>query len=203
MEEQGDLELLSEPRHGRCRRRTVPHAGTRAGGRGIRSRERPRARLTLMRHAALRPRGRRVVSAQHRGHEGLKLEQEGKNSRDVHGWTVVSRRKESKLDQLLCRVHLNRLPPQQLGVRRHDYGAERYETQGVQMTSQMRAHMELYGANAAPAGATSPGMMSQILDQMGADMRGMSMPSTPEWSAVTDSVTGPRGTAEPERASAH
>jgi hypothetical protein len=31
-------------------------------------------------------------------------------------------------------------------------------------------------------------MMSQMMDQMGSEMRGMTMSETPEWSALTDSV---------------
>jgi hypothetical protein len=31
-------------------------------------------------------------------------------------------------------------------------------------------------------------MMSQMMDGMGADMRGMNMPGSPEWNALTDSV---------------
>jgi hypothetical protein len=36
--------------------------------------------------------------------------------------------------------------------------------------------------------AMHQGMMSQMMDGMGADMRGMKMSGTPEWTALTDSV---------------
>jgi hypothetical protein len=63
---------------------------------------------------------------------------------------------------------------------------------GTEMMQQMRAHMDsMPGMSPQQIQATMAShqaMMSQMLDQMGADMRSMKMSSTPEWTALTDSV---------------
>jgi hypothetical protein len=64
--------------------------------------------------------------------------------------------------------------------------------QGMQMMSNMRAHMDsMMRMSPQQMQAMMPmheQMMSGMMDGMGSDMRGMNMPSTPEWSALTDSV---------------
>ena len=66
------------------------------------------------------------------------------------------------------------------------------EMQGMQMMPQMRAHMDSM-ARMSPQQmqgmmAMHQGMMSQMMDGMGADMRNMRMSGTQEWNALTDSV---------------
>ena len=63
---------------------------------------------------------------------------------------------------------------------------------GMPMMSGMRAHIDsMTGMSPQQMQARMAGhqeMMSQIMDEMGADMRGMNMPESPEWTALTDSV---------------
>jgi hypothetical protein len=63
---------------------------------------------------------------------------------------------------------------------------------GMQMMSGMRAHMDstmrMSPQQMQAMMAMHQGMMSQMMDGMGADMRGMRMSGTPEWTALTDSV---------------
>jgi hypothetical protein len=63
---------------------------------------------------------------------------------------------------------------------------------GMQMMSNMRAHvdsmMRMSPQQMQATMAVHQGMMSQLMDGMGADMRSMKMSGTPEWSALTDSV---------------
>jgi hypothetical protein len=63
---------------------------------------------------------------------------------------------------------------------------------GMQMMPQMRAHMDSMSRMSPEQMrgmmATHEGMMSRMMDGMGADMRGMNMSATAEWSALTDSV---------------
>jgi hypothetical protein len=62
----------------------------------------------------------------------------------------------------------------------------------MQMMPQMRAHMDSMSRMSPEQMrgmmATHEGMMSRMMDGMGADMRGMNMSATAEWSALTDSV---------------
>lgn len=63
---------------------------------------------------------------------------------------------------------------------------------GMAMMAQMRAHTDSI-AGMSPQQmqammARHQAMMSQMLDRMGADMRAMKMSSSPEWTALTDSV---------------
>jgi hypothetical protein len=64
--------------------------------------------------------------------------------------------------------------------------------QGMQMTSGMRAHMDsimrMSPQQMQAMMAMHQAMMSQMMDQMGADMRGMRMSGTAAWNALTDSV---------------
>jgi hypothetical protein len=64
--------------------------------------------------------------------------------------------------------------------------------QGMQMMPQMRAHMDsmmrMSPQQMQAMMAMHQGMMSQMMDGMGADMRNMKMSGTPEWNALTDSV---------------
>jgi hypothetical protein len=64
--------------------------------------------------------------------------------------------------------------------------------QGMQMMSNMRAHMDsmmrMSPQQMQAMMAKHEQMMSGMMDGMGADMRGMKMSGTPEWSALTDSV---------------
>lgn len=64
--------------------------------------------------------------------------------------------------------------------------------QGMQMMSNMRAHMDsmmrMSPQQMQAMMAMHQGMMSQMMDRMGADMRGMKMSGTPAWTALTDSV---------------
>jgi len=64
--------------------------------------------------------------------------------------------------------------------------------QGMQMMPQVRAHMDsmmrLSPQQMQAMMAMHQGMMSQMMDEMGADMRNMRMSGTPEWNALTDSV---------------
>jgi hypothetical protein len=57
---------------------------------------------------------------------------------------------------------------------------------------QMRAHMDsmmrMSPEQMQAMMAMHERMMSQMMDGMGADMRGMNMSASPEWSALTDSV---------------
>jgi hypothetical protein len=64
--------------------------------------------------------------------------------------------------------------------------------QGMQMMPHMRAHMDSM-ARMSPEQmqarmATHQRTMSQMLDRMGADMRGMQMSGNSNWNALTDSV---------------
>ncbi|MEP7226089.1 MAG: hypothetical protein ABI785_01915 [Gemmatimonadales bacterium] len=64
--------------------------------------------------------------------------------------------------------------------------------QGMQMMSNMRAHMDsmmrMSPQQMQAMMAMHQGMMSQMMDRMGGDMRGMQMSGTPKWNALTDSV---------------
>jgi hypothetical protein len=64
--------------------------------------------------------------------------------------------------------------------------------QGMQMMSNMRAHMDsmirMSPQQMEAMMARHEQMMSQMMDQMGGEMRQMKMSETPEWSALTDSV---------------
>lgn len=64
--------------------------------------------------------------------------------------------------------------------------------QGMQMMPQMRVHMDsMMGMSPSRMEATMAmhqSMMSQMMDGMGSDMRGMRMTASPEWTALTDSV---------------
>ena len=64
--------------------------------------------------------------------------------------------------------------------------------QGMPMMSGMRAHMDsmmrMSPQQMQAMMAMHEQMMSRMMDGVGADMRGMNMSSTPEWSALTDSV---------------
>jgi len=63
---------------------------------------------------------------------------------------------------------------------------------GMTMMSGMRAHMDsmmrMSPQQMQAMMAMHEQMMSRMMDGMGGDMRGMKMASTPEWSALTDSV---------------
>jgi hypothetical protein len=63
---------------------------------------------------------------------------------------------------------------------------------GMQMMSGMRAHMDsmtrMSPQQMQTMMARHQEMMSRMMDGMGADMRGMNMPGSPEWTALTDSV---------------
>lgn len=64
--------------------------------------------------------------------------------------------------------------------------------QGMQMMPQMRAHMDsmkqMSPQQMRAMMAMHQSMMSQMMDGMGSDMRGMTMTATPEWGALIDSV---------------
>jgi hypothetical protein len=64
--------------------------------------------------------------------------------------------------------------------------------QGMQMMPEMRAHMDsmmrMSPEQMRAMMAMHERMMSQMMDGMGADMRGMNMSASPEWSALSDSV---------------
>jgi hypothetical protein len=64
--------------------------------------------------------------------------------------------------------------------------------QSMTMMSGMRAHMDsmmqMSPQQMQAMMAMHEQMMSRMMDGMGADMRGIKMPGTPEWSALTDSV---------------
>ncbi len=64
--------------------------------------------------------------------------------------------------------------------------------QGMQMMPQMRAHMDsmmrMSPQQMQAMMARHQSLMSQMMDRMGADMRGMKMSVTREWTALTDSV---------------
>jgi hypothetical protein len=66
------------------------------------------------------------------------------------------------------------------------------QMQGMQMMPQMRAHMDSMSRMSPEQMqgmmARHEGMMAKMMDGMGADMRGMNMSATPEWTALTDSV---------------
>jgi hypothetical protein len=66
------------------------------------------------------------------------------------------------------------------------------DMRGMQMMTQMRAHMDsmarMSHQQMQTMMASHEAMMSQMMDRMGADMRGMNMTSTSEWTALTDSV---------------
>jgi hypothetical protein len=63
---------------------------------------------------------------------------------------------------------------------------------GMQMMPQMRAHMDsmmrMSPQQMQAMMAMHESMMSQMMDGMGSDMRGMKMSGTPTWTALTDSV---------------
>jgi hypothetical protein len=63
---------------------------------------------------------------------------------------------------------------------------------GMQMMPQMRAHMDsmtrMSPEQMQGMMAMHEGMMSKMMDGMGADMRGMNMSASPEWMALSDSV---------------
>jgi hypothetical protein len=63
---------------------------------------------------------------------------------------------------------------------------------GTQMMTQMRAHMDSMSRMSPQQMqamiASHEAMMSQMMDRMGAEMRGMNMSGPPEWTALTDSV---------------
>ncbi len=63
---------------------------------------------------------------------------------------------------------------------------------GMQMMPQMRAHMDSMSRMSPEQMqgmmARHEAMMSRMMDGMGADMWGMNMSASPEWSALTDSV---------------
>jgi hypothetical protein len=64
--------------------------------------------------------------------------------------------------------------------------------QGMTMMSGMRAHMDsmmrMSPQQMQAMMAMHEQMMSGMMDGIGADMRGMNISGTPEWSALTDSV---------------
>ncbi|CAN5806391.1 hypothetical protein BH24GEM1_BH24GEM1_20490 [soil metagenome] len=64
--------------------------------------------------------------------------------------------------------------------------------QGMAMMPGMRAHMDsmmrMSPRQMQAMMARHQGMMSEMMDGMGADMRGMRMSGSPEWTALTDSV---------------
>ncbi len=64
--------------------------------------------------------------------------------------------------------------------------------QGMQMMAGMRAHMDsmmrMSPQQMQAMMAMHQSMMSQMMDGMGSDMRGMKMSGSPEWNALTDSV---------------
>ena len=64
--------------------------------------------------------------------------------------------------------------------------------EGMSMMPAMRAHMDsmmrLLPDQMSSMMAMHDRMMSQMLDRMGADMRGMQMSGSAEWNALTDSV---------------
>ena len=64
--------------------------------------------------------------------------------------------------------------------------------QGMQMMPQMRSHMDsimrMSPEQMQAMMASHQGMMSQMMDGMGADMRRMQMSGSSEWTALTDSV---------------
>lgn len=66
------------------------------------------------------------------------------------------------------------------------------EMQGMRMMPQIRAHMDsmsrMSPQQMQAMMAMHEGMMSRMMDGMGADMRGMNMSASQEWSALTDSV---------------
>jgi hypothetical protein len=71
-------------------------------------------------------------------------------------------------------------------------GMEGMSMQSTQLMLQMRSHMDSM-MRASPQQmqgmmAMHELMMSQMMDAMGADMRGMNRSPSPEWSALTDSV---------------
>jgi hypothetical protein len=71
-------------------------------------------------------------------------------------------------------------------------GMGRMTMPGMQMMPGMRAHMDsmrrMSPQQMQGMMATHQSMMSQMLDGMGSDMRGMNMPAGQEWTALSDSV---------------
>lgn len=63
---------------------------------------------------------------------------------------------------------------------------------GMQMMAGMRAHMDsmmrMPSQQMQAMMAMHQSMISQMMDRLGADMRGMQMSGSPEWDALTDSV---------------
>lgn len=78
------------------------------------------------------------------------------------------------------------------GMRHMDGGTAGMPMQGMQMMAGMRAHMDsvmrMSPEQMQAMMARHQGVMSGMLDTMGSEMRGMNMPGTPEWNALTDSV---------------
>jgi hypothetical protein len=85
---------------------------------------------------------------------------------------------------------------------------------GMSMLPMMREHMDsltrMTPAHMSQMLATHERMMSQMMDYMGQDMRGMNMGGNAEWTALSDSVRrdladlpGLEGTALSERMEAH
>jgi len=56
------------------------------------------------------------------------------------------------------------------------------------MSAHMDSMMRISPQQMQAMMATHQGMMSQMMDAIGADMRAMHMSGSPEWSALTDSV---------------
>jgi hypothetical protein len=85
---------------------------------------------------------------------------------------------------------------------------------GMTMIPMMREHMDsltrMAPAHMSQMLATHERMMSQMMDNMGRDMRGMNMGGNAEWNALSDSVrrdladlSGLEGTALSDRMKAH
>lgn len=71
-------------------------------------------------------------------------------------------------------------------------GMSGMDVRGMQMMTQTRAHMDSMARMSPQQMQAMMGshqaMVSQMMDRMGADMGDMKMSSTPEWTALTDSV---------------
>jgi hypothetical protein len=71
-------------------------------------------------------------------------------------------------------------------------GMSSMQMESMRMMPQMRAHMDsmmqMSPEQMQAMMARHQTVMSQMMDRMGADMRGMNMADPPEWSALTDSV---------------
>lgn len=80
-----------------------------------------------------------------------------------------------------------------MGMGRMDSGGRGMgNMQGMPMMSGMRAHMDsmmrMSPQQMQAMMAAHQGMMSQMMDRMGADMRNMKMAADPKWNALGDSV---------------